>query len=342
MKTPMELVSPIVLLPVLLTGVVFWFAARTRRGLLFGVSVPLAFADGPLAKHLIARYRLRIVLLTIATAVSCLPALMRNLPWLTTVMFSWLLIGGLVLWQLARQKMKGHAIVAPLERSAGIAADSGTGAAWFAIMAFALAPLARTWLYLQRHWEEIPARFPVHFDIYGVANRWSVRSEGAVATPLIVGAAIIAFIVGIAAFIRFASVVERQRAVRVLLPTLAVISWSLSLVFCWTALMPLHAFGSKGLMIFLLVQLSIVIAIVAWMMWQLMRTQGTDAYDGTPDAMWRMGGMVYYNPSDDAVLVPKRLGWGWTLNFGRPAAWSYLGGLLLLAAAVGVVPFLLK
>ena len=340
MKTPIELASLIVLLPALLTGIVFWLAARTRRGLLFGVSVPLTFADSAEAKQLIARYRLRIVILTIATAVACLPILMRNLPWLAMIMFSWLLIGSLVLWQLARHETKSHAIAAPLERSAGI--GSGTGAAWFTIMAFALVPLACTWLYLQRHWEEIPARFPVHFDIDGVANRWSMRSEGTVATPLIIGAAIIVFIIAIAAFIRFAPAVERQRAVRVTLPVLAAVSWSLSLVFCWTALMPLHPFSVRGLAVVLLAQFSIVIPTVAWMMWQLMRTQSRDAYDGTPDAMWRMGGLVYYNPSDAALLVPKRLGWGWTPNFGRPAAWCYLGGLLLLATAVGVVPCLLK
>ena len=29
--------------------------------------------------------------------------------------------------------------------------------------------------------------------------------------------------------------------------------------------------------------------------------------------------MFYVNPDDPAILVPKRMGIGWTINFGRPA-----------------------
>jgi uncharacterized membrane protein len=44
---------------------------------------------------------------------------------------------------------------------------------------------------------------------------------------------------------------------------------------------------------------------------------------------------VYYNPSDAAIVVPKRFGWGWTLNFARPVAWVYLA--VVLAFVVGVM-----
>ena len=39
-------------------------------------------------------------------------------------------------------------------------------------------------LYLRAHWDEIPARYPVHFDINGVPNRWVERAERAVFAPL--------------------------------------------------------------------------------------------------------------------------------------------------------------
>ena len=39
-------------------------------------------------------------------------------------------------------------------------------------------------LYLRAHWDEIPARYPVHFDINGVPNRWVERTEWAVFAPL--------------------------------------------------------------------------------------------------------------------------------------------------------------
>lgn len=336
------LISLTTLLPTLLVGFAFWFSVRSRRGVLFGVSVPLSFADSAEGKSLIARYRSRVLSLTIATAVSCLPVVTQKLPWLFAVMMPCLIIGSIVMWQLARRKVKPHMIAPPLERSTGIGADSGA-AGWFAAIALALVPLAATWLYLRRHWEEIPARFPIHWDFNGVANSWSNRSAGSVAAPLIIGAAAIAFMIFIAAFMRLAPAINRQRAIHVILPILAIVSWSMSLLFCWTGLMPLgRSFSPSGLIVLVVAHLVIVLGIVVWALWRLMKTQGAEAYDGTPDAMWRAGGIVYYNPADAAVIVPKRLGWGWTLNFGRPAAWWYLGVLLLLVLGVGGLPFLLK
>ncbi|MER5641239.1 DUF5808 domain-containing protein [Kitasatospora sp. NPDC002227] len=38
------------------------------------------------------------------------------------------------------------------------------------------------------------------------------------------------------------------------------------------------------------------------------------------DRHWRLGGMVYLNHEDPALLVPKRFGIGWTVNYGNPLA----------------------
>jgi Family of unknown function (DUF5808) len=38
------------------------------------------------------------------------------------------------------------------------------------------------------------------------------------------------------------------------------------------------------------------------------------------DRYWKMG-IFYFNREDSAVLVEKRFGLGYTLNFARPAAW---------------------
>ncbi|HEX6122385.1 MAG TPA: DUF5808 domain-containing protein [Ktedonobacterales bacterium] len=31
-----------------------------------------------------------------------------------------------------------------------------------------------------------------------------------------------------------------------------------------------------------------------------------------------IAGLIYYNPDDPDLRVPKRLGYGWTINFGHP------------------------
>jgi hypothetical protein len=49
-----------------------------------------------------------------------------------------------------------------------------------------------------------------------------------------------------------------------------------------------------------------------------------------PDAAWK--GSFYSNPNDPALLVPKRFGIGYTLNFGNPWSWAVLAFVLLMVA----------
>ncbi len=53
------------------------------------------------------------------------------------------------------------------------------------------------------------------------------------------------------------------------------------------------------------------------------------------DDAWK--GLFYSNPDDPALLVPKRHGIGYTLNFGNRWAWP----LLILILAVALLPLLL-
>ena len=46
-------------------------------------------------------------------------------------------------------------------------------------------------------------------------------------------------------------------------------------------------------------------------------------------------GYIYRNPDDPALFVPKRLGVGWTVNFGHPWAWRVIA-LPLVAVALGI------
>lgn len=57
------------------------------------------------------------------------------------------------------------------------------------------------------------------------------------------------------------------------------------------------------------------------------------------DRHWYLGGMVYGNRADPALLVHRRIGIGWTLNLGHPISWAVLAGLAATAvlAATGVI-----
>lgn len=51
--------------------------------------------------------------------------------------------------------------------------------------------------------------------------------------------------------------------------------------------------------------------------------------DRTDDAHW-LGGMIYVNRADRALFVEKRMGIGWTLNFGSLWAWLLLAGVIAI------------
>ena len=57
--------------------------------------------------------------------------------------------------------------------------------------------------------------------------------------------------------------------------------------------------------------------------------------DRTDDAHW-LGGMIYVNPADHALFVEKRMGIGWTLNFGNLWAWLLLAGVLAVPVVLRV------
>lgn len=48
------------------------------------------------------------------------------------------------------------------------------------------------------------------------------------------------------------------------------------------------------------------------------------------DERYWYGGVFYNNPDDPALFVPKRFGFGWTMNFGHPQAKVVLIALMLL------------
>jgi len=49
-----------------------------------------------------------------------------------------------------------------------------------------------------------------------------------------------------------------------------------------------------------------------------------------PDEAWRR--IFYSNPDDPALLVPKRFGIGYTLNFGNPWCWAVIVLLIVIVA----------
>ncbi len=67
----------------------------------------------------------------------------------------------------------------------------------------------------------------------------------------------------------------------------------------------------------------------------LRRMTASDALDFDDDERWHLG-LFYVNREDPSVVVPRRFGVGWAMNWGNPKSWG-LTALLVVALAAFVV-----
>lgn len=66
---------------------------------------------------------------------------------------------------------------------------------------------------------------------------------------------------------------------------------------------------------------------------EMRRIAGTNV-PGTDLSKWRAGGLVYWAPDDPAIVVPKRIGIGSTLNMAHPVSWIILGAAVVVPLLV--------
>lgn len=207
--------------------------------------------------------------------------------------------------------------------------------------------LAAAASFLHANWLRIPARFPVHWNLHGQANGWATRSFWGVYGMLLLAALFCAlvFMLGWATLHwaehpRGAASPDRRRAAAW---ALLACSYLLALVFSFAALLPLrgaHLAAANLLVIVPTVLIPCAAAIAVLMAWQSHPAGGqAPPLERHHQGHW-VAGVVYFNPQDPAILVPKQMGFGFTLNFAHPQAWWLLGAIgaaitaaLLISAA---------
>jgi uncharacterized membrane protein len=90
---------------------------------------------------------------------------------------------------------------------------------------------------------------------------------------------------------------------------------------------------------------AIILGAIGWAVWSLKSVHGELAGTGQLKGLESWNGIIYNNPKDPRLWVPKISGYGTTLNFAHRRAWIMLGSILVLslgAAAVGVVSALCR
>ncbi|MCX4751012.1 DUF5808 domain-containing protein [Kitasatospora sp. NBC_01287] len=55
------------------------------------------------------------------------------------------------------------------------------------------------------------------------------------------------------------------------------------------------------------------------------------------DRYWRAGGLFYVNRQDPSLLVAKRFGIGWTVNFGNPRCLLLLVGPAVILTVLQLI-----
>jgi uncharacterized membrane protein len=192
---------------------------------------------------------------------------------------------------------------------------------WLQAGPFAILGAAALWL--RARWDDLPARIPVHWNIHGQADRFVAHGSPAIATPLIVGVLACAVTLAIAVGIRRSSPRGPLRA-----PTLRVLLAAEYLVacICSAALLPSVTEG-RLFVHFLVFTFAAVAALVVGTFIDLARMPLPMA-PRNPNA-WRAH-FFYFDRADPALFVPKRHGFGYTINFGHRAALPLLAATLVL------------
>jgi len=90
---------------------------------------------------------------------------------------------------------------------------------------------------------------------------------------------------------------------------------------------------------------AIILGAIGWAVWSLKSVHGELAGAGQLKGLEGWNGIIYNNPRDPRLWVPKISGYGTTLNFAHRRAWVMLGSILVLslgAAVIGVVSAFLR
>lgn len=201
----------------------------------------------------------------------------------------------------------------------------------------------------------MPEVLAVHYGAKGMPNRLAAKSIGTAFSLVFVQIGVTALLVGIAAAIFFRSRPDIDPGhpvgsarwhrrymllgAKALLGLLAMIDLAMlgSSLLMWTGTVTPWA----PMVVVLPILAAVAVAVVVLARNNRERDEGeadTGLTHREDDKFWR-GGLIYINREDQALMVPRRFGLGWTLNFGNPMAAMLLAGVVALAGLVITLRF---
>ena len=334
-STMFMLLAPVMLL----IAVLFHFIPRMRkRNLYFAVTVSEEFRQSEEGQSIARTFRTFVWAGTILALAASWTALGRGWVVAANLAPDVQIVVILIAWVIAWRRTRSHAVPPAGVRSAEIVQASG-GPTWglLALILPPFGPVAAA-VFLWLNYSELPAHWgrytgpirPGHVDHFIDKSPLVVFATPAIAAAVLLLCLVIGL--GIRYASRRGSSGERAgwapKFRRLNLMMLTGIMWAVSLMTSVLSLAPLLSPGTIQalLPVFVVALLATLVGFgVPLIRMSMERTGGSDA---TPDECWK-GGAIYYNPSDSALMVEKRSGIGYTLNFGNRLAWVILAFVLL-------------
>jgi hypothetical protein len=324
-------------------AVVCWFIPRlTRPDLYFAVTVAPGFRNDREGESILRRYRVELVLVSAAAFTAAVAGVLRVGVRFVPGGYFLLLTSTLIPFYRARQRVLPHAVLPTTIREAALGdGDRTVPGGWVAACGPFLL-LAACGVYLWTHAEHTRAQVYVPSTVgmlaalslmlYGL-SRW-VRPIQVIgpeaARELTFRRTMSRILLAIEYFIVLQSslvalIGSRHAAMP---PVGVVIVLPVFLVLSVAAIVALVRLGQGGSAMSASHESSLA-------------TSGPPTGDRTRDTYWKLG-IIYFNRDDPAVVVEKRFGLGYTLNFARPAAWVIVLLLVVGAMVPVVAPRLLR
>jgi uncharacterized membrane protein len=326
---------------VLIAGLFHIVPTLTRPGLFFAVTVAPEFRRTSEARRILRMYRaivwsaaLIAVALQLATGIALAVILVLVAGF----------IGALV---SCHGRALAYAAAPSPIREVDLAAPRETLPGGPAIAALPLLFLGVLGLWTRLHWDRLPQRFPVHWGVGG-ADRWVTTTPATVFGFLALQASVCLLPVvsawGLLHWSRRISTsgpgaVSERRFRRRILQLLIVVEYCMAFPAWFSLFQPSET-------VVYLWSFALVAVLIAFVMSLIRAGQGgargtviagaAPAGDRTADARWKWG-LVYINPADPSLLIEKRFGIGYTLNFGNRWSWLLLALILSPVAIAAIV-----
>lgn len=338
----------------------------TRRDLFFGVTVPGAFRSTGDARRILLRYRILVVGATLLSLAVAAWAALQSVPWAAEIAPAVLLICMAPFYLVAHKASMAFRVASSGLREASLGRRRESLPGGLVLQSLPILALIAATGWTLVHWDRLPVRLPIRYDLRGDATAWTTLSPAHVFVPpafLLLACVVLAVsALGILRSPRRVAVggsdgAREKHYRRGMAGLLLAAEYLVAFIGSTVTLSPLLSRSwVSGLAIATVVLIvtfspAAIVALVVLARRRASVGQEPSAAsagsgraplgDRTPDERW-LWGILYVNRDDVALFVPKRFGVGYTLNFGNRSAWLLLALIVVLVVGGILLPAVLR